>query len=114
MDEAKSKLTGTYDLVVGANQMVSRKDFARSTLTLVNDGTFVQDCVFTNGQTETVRGEWNYSDKQIKLSSFKDCAGAWPASSDGKATGASLVVELTAPPTILVSPDMNLYYRRQG
>jgi hypothetical protein len=106
-------LAGTYELVVGTNQTVSRKDLAKSTLVLSANGTFVQDCQFSDGKSEAMKGEWRPLRGNIHFSKFKDCAGAWPGGLEGGG-GASLVLEsrLWSSPVILLSPDVNVYYHR--
>jgi hypothetical protein len=111
-DEMKGKLSGTYELIVGPKQPISRKDLLRSSLTMTQDGRFSQVCVFQGGVTEAIDGTWNLIEGGIQFSSFKDCAGVWPLNLKGNDTGASLIIEMSSPPTILLSPDVNVYYRR--
>lgn len=110
----REKLVGSYTLVVGANQPVTRQDFESSVLKLSPDGKFLQECRYSGGKTESVSGTWSYSDRHVQFSMFRDCAGVWPPSPTGREGGANLIVEITSPTTILLSPDINVRYERQA
>lgn len=110
----RGKLVGSYSLVVGTNQPVARKDLESSVLKLSPDGTFVQECRYAGGKTDSVSGTWSYSDRHVQFSVFRDCAGVWPPSPAGREGGANLIVEMTSPTTILLSPDINVRYERQA
>lgn len=110
----RGKLVGSYRLVVGTNQPVTRKDFESSVLKLSADGTFIQECRYAGGDTHSVSGTWSYSNRNVQFSVFRDCAGVWPRSPDGRDVSASLIVELTSPISILLSPDINVRYERHG
>jgi hypothetical protein len=110
----RAKLIGSYRLIVDANQPVARKDLESSALKLSPDGTFTQECRYVAGNAASVSGTWSYSNRRIQFSVFRDCAGVWPSSASERDISASLIVELTSPTTILLSPDVNVRYERQG
>jgi hypothetical protein len=110
----RGKLIGSYTLVVGTNQPVARKDLESSVLKLSPDGTFIQECRYASGTTDSVSGTWSYSNRHVQFSVFRDCAGVWPRSPGERDVSANLIVELTSPTTILLSPDTNVRYERHG
>jgi hypothetical protein len=110
----RNKLIGNYTLVVPADQPLGRKDFASSVLRLSKDGMFTQQCRYRSGRTDSVIGSWSYSNRRAQFSAFKDCAGIWPRSSGKRDMSASLIVELSSPTAILLSPDVNVRYERYG
>jgi hypothetical protein len=109
-----TKLIGNYTLVVDANQPVTRKDFESSVLNLSPDGTFLQECRYLEQKIESINGTWSYSERHVQFSVFRDCAGVWPPSPLGREGGANLIVEITSPLTILLSPDINVRYERRA
>ena len=71
----RGKLLGSYRLVIGTNQPVARKDLESSVLKLSPDGTFIQECRYVGGNTDSVSGTWSYSNRHVQFSVFRDCAG---------------------------------------
>lgn len=110
----RTKLIGDYDLVADRNQPITRKDLQSSLLKISSDGTFKQECRYRNGTVDSISGTWSYSNRRVQFSVFKDCVGVWPPSSTGQDGAANLVVELSAPTIILLSPDTNVRYERRG
>jgi hypothetical protein len=114
MAQDREKLVGSYRLVVGANQSVARKDLEGSELKLSSDGTFSLICRYAASKADSVSGSWSYSNGHVQFSIFRDCAGVWPRSSGQRDESANLIIELTSPTTILLSPDANVRYEKQS
>lgn len=110
----RSKLVGSYTLVVPADPPKARKDLAGSALRLTRDGMFTQQCRYKNGTTDSAIGTWSYSNRRAQFSVFKDCAGALPAAAGKGAAGASFAVDFDSPIRIIVSPKVNVRYERRG
>jgi hypothetical protein len=110
----RARLIGSYRLIVGVNQPIARNDLESSVLKLSADGTFTQECRYSDGKTASLSGTWSYSNRGIQFSAFKDCAGVWLSSTGDRDISANLIVELTSPTTILLSPDVNVRYERYG
>lgn len=113
-EEAKKVLIGEYDLFIGSNQNYERKDIDSSSLKLLSDGTFRQQCKYKDNTEIVLDGTWNYSKGKVNFSKFADCAGAWPVNWATKDGGASLVVEMSDSPTILLNPDISIFYAKEG
>jgi hypothetical protein len=101
--EARLQLTRQYRLVLNSRTVDPQLD--SSDLVLRADGTFVQRCRFKDRPREEVAGTWSFSPpRNVFFSRFRDCArvfGDFPP--DG---GASLIVEFSNPPVIVLSPDI--------
>ena len=110
----RAKLIGDYGLVADENQPIRRRDLESSLLKIFSDGTFRQECRYLNGTADSVSGTWSYSNRRVQFSVFKDCVGVWPPSATGQDGAANLLVELSQPTTILLSPDTNVRYERHG
>jgi hypothetical protein len=110
----REKLVGSYRIVVGTNQPVARKDLEGSELKLSSDGTFSLICRYAASKADSVSGSWSYSSGHVQFNVFRDCAGVWPRSSGERGESANLIVELTSPTTILLSPDANVRYEKRS
>jgi len=107
----KKHVPGTYELYVGSNQTFARRDFSESSLSIKSDGTFDQSCLYRSPQPALhSSGTWTIVDRNIHFDTFIDCAGVYPPDSTFK--GASLIVEWSQKPQILLHPDANIFYRR--
>jgi len=112
--EDRSRLIGSYSLVVPAEQPKARKDFVSSELRLTPDGMFTQQCRYRNGIADSAIGTWSYSKHRAQFSVFKDCAGVLPAASGRGQTRASFAVEFDAPTRIVLSSRIATRYERRG
>lgn len=112
--EDKSKLVGSYTLVVPAEQPKARKDFVSSELRLTRDGMFTQQCRYRNGIADSAIGTWSYSKHRAQFSVFKDCAGVLPASSGKGQASASFAVDFDAPTRIVLPSRVASRYERRG
>ena len=111
---ARSKLIGSYRLVLGKDQPTARKDFVGSVLTLAPNGMFTQQCRYSSGKSDSAIGSWSYSDRRVQFSVFKDCAGIGFHGARNRNAAASLTVEFTSPTAIVLSPGVKARYQRQG
>jgi hypothetical protein len=111
--ELKSKLVGQYHLVfhsTGTNPQLKSSE-----LTLSSTGESVLRCQFKDGSVHEVKGQWDVSPpKNVFLSRFEDCAGVFGTpSSANDPRAASLIVELSNPPVIVLDPDIvGVFYER--
>jgi hypothetical protein len=92
-------------------------------LLLRADGSAVQTCEYRDGtRFESVDMKWTYrGDGNVHLSPLKDCSWVWPPwegedrelPREPARHGASLIVEWDSPLSILMDPDLNVFYARQ-
>jgi len=108
----KDHLPGAYELFIGTNQSFSRSDFEKSTLVIKTDGTFEVSCFYKSDQPPVnSQGHWTVdSESGAHFDNFLDCAGVGPLT--WGVHGASLVIEDSTKPQILLDPDMNIFYKR--
>lgn len=106
-------LVGEYRLVVGDPQFLKDKRGYKDQINVRGDGTFSHVCE-RDGVVihELSREKWSFDGKNIHFSTYRDCLGVWPKAKDDRPEGASLIVELTDPVVILLSPDLNIYYEK--
>lgn len=106
-ESARKQLKGAYDLSVGQTGLQLNSNFLSSELRLHDDGTFTLNCAYKVVSQETVSGRWSVSEGKVQFDRFKDCAGVWPVTNSG---AASLLVSFSKPLTIMLSPDLPVYY----
>ena len=110
--QMRASLPGEYTLEFGSSASAGSPRPQMESLTLDSQGGFTQSCVLANGQRVSTVGTWTYDQERIHLSSLRDCTGVWGAA--GNAIGsAHLRVEGDADPLIVLSPDMNVFYRKR-
>lgn len=101
--EARVQLTRQYRLILNSRAVDPQLD--SSDLVLRADGTFVQRCRFKHKPGEEVIGTWSFSPPHnVFFSHFRDCARVFGGVSRDNA--ASLIVEFSNPPVIVLSPDV--------
>jgi hypothetical protein len=123
-ENGRARLAGTY---VFADRRVPTTDinpaFRSASLKLMPDGTAQQICEYKDGTKYESSGmTWTYrGDGNIHLSPLKDCSWVWGELMDRREGlletpqgGASLVVEWSRKPVILMHPDLNAFYEWQG
>ena len=108
--EARTQLTGRYRLVLNSRPVDLQLD--SSDLTLNADGTALQRCHFKNRPVEQVVGTWSFTaPRNVFFSRFIDCARVFAGPSQDGA--ASLIVEFSDPPVIVLNPDIvGVFYER--
>ena len=100
--EARVQVTRQYRLVLNAPAVDPQ--FDSSDLVLRADGTFVQRCRFKHKPADDVTGTWSFSPPHnVFFSQFRDCARVFGGVFRDEA--ASLIVEFSNPPVIVLSPD---------
>lgn len=107
--EVRRMLSTRYELRwQHSDNILSKRNAHSASLTIHEDGTFVQKCVDEHDGESNVIGQWTQNADWINFSVFYDCVGAWP---DTKTIiGASLHFSLGATPVIVVEPDLNVIY----
>jgi hypothetical protein len=122
-EKGRARLAGTY---VFADRRVPtgyiNPAFRSASLVLMPDGSAHQICEYKDGTKYESSGmTWTYrGDGNVYLSPLKDCSWVWDVSMDRREGpletprgGASLVVEWSRPPVILMDPDLNAYFEWQ-
>ena len=118
-EQARTALSGEYDLHVGTDQVLKRADLLSDRLVLNPDGTCSQVCDYKGGnRVNTSGGKWDYDEDNgtVTFTRFRDCAGVRPIlynytgqQGDGPA---GLLVKFSDPPMIFLYPDTDVYYKR--
>jgi len=123
-EEGRSRLVGTYVLAdrrVPASEI--NPGYRSASLVLMPGGAARQICEFKNGVNYESSGmTWKYmGDGNVTLTPLKDCSWVWgpllelrEAPSEAPRMGASLIVEWSRNPVILMDPDVNAFYEWQG
>jgi len=118
--KAKTILLGEYELHFNVKKKyIKQKDLSSSELILHEDGSCEQICKYQNGKIHTLKSKWQYffenadNTANVCIDEFKDCAGAWPSTVTKTKMGACLVIEFSQSPIILVSSDLNVFYKKR-
>jgi len=111
-DPHPRRFVGKYELRVGTNQDVRRKDFRSGVLRLDANGTFQAECIHEGAPTTQDSGTWKVQRNRLYVDPLSDCVGVWPEGSSSRVlTG--LVIENTKPLTLVLSADLNVYYEHE-
>jgi hypothetical protein len=109
--EGRAKLVGHYQLHIGSSCAENGIEFA--SLTLDPTGKYGQEGKFKNGTSYKIGGKkWEYNgDGNIWLDGLR-VGKSLEISPEAEMTNASLIVEFSQSPSILLDPDANCFFEK--
>ena len=110
-NDPRSALVGQYQLHVGQGNCAGR-GIASSTLELRSDGTSEQRDQFQDGSRFVTAGKWHYAgDDHIAIDKLR-ATTTLEIDKNASPDFASLIVQWSKPPNILLNPDDNCMFAK--
>lgn len=110
--DPRAALVGKYQLSWGRGSFCSDHEVGSSTLELRTDGTSEQRDRFKDGSQFVTAGNWEYvPDDHVGLENLR-ATNTLEIDKNASATYASLIVQWSKPPNILLNPDDGCVFAR--